>query len=183
MARRPPKNSIGCSRPSRSLSPPMTRRALPPGSTIMTTASSQHPGCRVHLDQCRGRRNSARAAAQHACRSAFVTPPLATSTRVPFKSSLNIRSKCVAIAGIACRRALTSRFIGIPWRAACLGLSAHHLASPKNPLAPPSPIDVRRPRQGIAASTSGSVSGRGVDEVRVMKASRSLCGCYSRPGP
>jgi len=43
------------------------------------------------------------------------------------------RSKCVAIAGIACRRALTSRFIGIPWRAACLGLSAHHLASPEEP--------------------------------------------------
>jgi hypothetical protein len=52
----------------------MTRRALPPGSPIMTTASSQHPGCRVHLDQCRGRRSSARVAAQHACRSAFVTP-------------------------------------------------------------------------------------------------------------
>jgi hypothetical protein len=74
MARRPPKSSIDCSRPSRSRSTPMTRRALPPGSTTVTTASSLHPGCRVHLDQCRGRRSSARVAAQHAFRSAFVTP-------------------------------------------------------------------------------------------------------------
>jgi hypothetical protein len=70
----PAEKLYRCSRPSRSLSTPMTRRALPPGSTIMTTASSQHPGRHVHLDQCRGRRSSARVAAQHACRSAFVTP-------------------------------------------------------------------------------------------------------------